>query len=134
MSFPAIQRVWRPWQTWECYRSGFFSPTGDRGELERWRDGYRRLLTDIPAFHTAMDRVLTEWPNSAVHNLTNDSMNRIAWLGQSACCITYGACAEQTRSAFSTLPEDDQGEANAAAAYVLFEWLRLSKMFRSIAE
>ncbi len=129
----AVNRVYHPWHTWECYKAGFFTPARSADQLRAWRVGYRELLTDIPRFHQAMERVLHEWPNSVAHNLTNEGMNRIAWLGQSSCCITFGAAAEQTRSAFNLLSTDEQDAANAAAALVLFEWLRLYRLFRSMS-
>lgn len=131
--FPSVQRIWHPWTSWECYRAGFFRPTSSREQLTQWRASYRELLSDLGAFRGAMERVLNEWPISAAHNLTNDGMNRVAWLGQSSCCITFGACAEQTRSAFNTLDQKAQDAANKAAADVLRDWLHLCRLWRAIA-
>lgn len=128
----AIERIYYPWTEWECFRAGFFTPTGTADTLRTWRRQYVELLSDLKAFRAAMERVITEWPNSTAHNLTNEGMNRIAWLGQSSCCIVFGACAEQTRSAFNLLPQKKQDAANAAAAAMLDEWLRLAKLFGSV--
>lgn len=125
----AVDRVWYPYTEWECYRAGFFTPTGDTATLTRWRAQYAELLSDVGAFRRAMDRVVDEWRLSTIHNLTNEGMNRIAWLGQSSACITFGACAEQTRSAFNMLSQKQQDAANAAAATHLADWVRLLKLF-----
>lgn len=127
-----VERIYHPWPEWECFRAGFFTPTGCRETLERWRSGCAELLGDLDRFRAAMARVLDEWPRSVEHNLTNESMNRIAWLGQASCCIELGACAEQTRSAFNLLPLKKQEAANRAAAEVLDEWLRLVRLFGAI--
>ncbi len=127
-----INRIYHPWPSWECYRSGFFTPTGDSDLLKTWRQQYAELLSDISKFNAAMQRVISEWPHSCAHNLTNESMNRIAWLGQASCAISFGSCADQTRSAFNLLSQKSQDKANAAASVVLDEWLRLLRLFGEI--
>ena len=37
-----------------------------------------------------MKKVIEEWVFSCEHNLSNNSLNRVAWLGQSACCLYAG--------------------------------------------
>jgi len=98
----------------------------------RWRSQYVELLSDLKAFRAAMERVVVEWPESTRHNLTNESMNRVAWLGQASCCISFGACAEQTRSAFNLLSQKKQDAANACADKFLQEYLRLMRLFGEV--
>lgn len=129
----AVERIYYAWTSWECFKAGFFTPASSPETLARWRVQYKELLSDLPRFRAAMARVVAEWPHSCAHNLTNEGMNRIAWLGQASCCIEFGACAEQTRSAFNLLSQVDQDAANAAAAEVLAEWLRLLRLFGQIA-
>jgi hypothetical protein len=125
------ERIWHNWQMWECYQAGFFTPARSSAQLQEWRKSYKELLSDIPRFEAAMERVINEWPYSCAQNLTNEGMNRIAWLGQASCCIEFGACAEQTRSAFNLLEPKQRDAANAAAAKKLSEWLRLRKLFEA---
>lgn len=128
-----VERIYYPWTQWECFKAGFFTPASSAETLSRWRAQYKDLLGDAKRFRAAMDRVIAEWPYSVAHNLTNEGMNRVAWLGQASCCIEFGACAEQTRSAFNLLSQRDQDAANALAAQVLEEWLRLYRLFGQIA-
>lgn len=128
-----VERMYYPWTKWECFQAGFFTPAQSADALRRWREQYRELLSDLKRFRAAMDRVVSEWPHSAAHNLTNEGMNRVAWLGQSSCCIEFGACAEQTRSAFNLLTQKEQDAANAEAGRALDEWLRLYALFGQIA-
>ena len=116
-----IQRIWHPWDKWECYRAGFFK--GDAKKIPEWRESYVRLLTDLNLFEQTLKKVIDEWPHSCEHNLTNESMNRIAWLGQASCAYAFGACAHQTRSAFKLLTDDQQQAANAMAEKYLNIWL-----------
>lgn len=128
----SIKRQYVPWTQWECYKSGFFTPAESSDTLMRWRSQYVELLSDLKAFRAAMERVVVEWPESTRHNLTNESMNRVAWLGQASCCITFGACAEQTRSAFNLLSQKKQDAANACADEFLQEYLRLLILFGEV--
>lgn len=118
-----MKRIYHPFTKWECLRGGFFTPMKGKAQIEKAKKDYVRLLTDIPYFERTMKKVIQAWPNSCEHNLTNESMNRVAWLGQSSCAFEFGCCAEQTRSAFQLLTEDQQIAANAAADKVLQQWI-----------
>lgn len=118
-----MNRIYHPWTKWECFKAGFFTKEGDNSKQERQRDNYVDLLTDTPKFEAALERVLAEWPNSCEQNLSNESMNRVAWLGQASCAILFNACAEQTRGVFHVLSKDAQDLANATARKYLNKWL-----------
>jgi len=69
-----------------------------------------------------MWRVLTEWPNSSEHYLSNENMNRLAWLGQASMCIDSGT-PSIFKGGFFRLDEEQQRAANGAAMIMLNEWL-----------
>ena len=114
-------RILHTWDQWECYRAGFYETTHALSK-EQCEATYRDLLRDIPSFETALSRVISEWPNSCEHYLTNDRMNRIAWLGQASLCIAKGipACF---RNGFNLLTASEQTAANEAALKGLNRWL-----------
>lgn len=85
-------------------------------------DEYARFLRDTQLFENCMERVLAEWPNSAEHYLTNEKMNRIAWLGQAAVCI-HLHIPRGYRSGFNKLTKREQAIANEAALKWLNVWL-----------
>lgn len=116
-------RIYHPFTRWECMKAGFFTPMKGKTQIDKAKENYVKLLTDVPFFERVMAKVIKEWPNSAEHNLTNEAMNRIAWLGQSSCAYEFGCCAEQTRSGFQLLTEQQQNAANAAADRVLQAWI-----------
>lgn len=108
-----MKRIYHPWHEWECYRAGFYNTECEFSSDEA-RCLYRDFLADIPRFEKALRRVLNEWPNSCRHFLTNDGMNRIAWLGQASMCIETGI-PSKFRGGFFLLTEDQQLAANEAA-------------------
>lgn len=116
-------RIFHTFDKWEAVGAGFFSPgvkgrTKDECEAE-----YCAFLGDLKAFEEGINKVFKEWPNSCEHNLTNSSMNRIAWLGQAAACVSRGL-PSTFRAGFAMLSEEKQAEANALAHKYLNLWLK----------
>jgi ParB-like chromosome segregation protein Spo0J len=109
-------RIYHTWDKWEAFHAGFFDSTPKHRNLsaDRCKAMYMEFLRDLPRFHTAMDGVLQEWPNSTEHNLTNDRMNRIAWLGQAAMCWDTGIPAAFCNG-YSLLRASEQQAADLAA-------------------
>lgn len=83
---------------------------------------YAAFLRDTPRFESALDRVLTEWPRSCEQFLSNDSVNRIAWLGQASMCIATGV-PRLHRAGFKLLTEEEQRKANSVAEAALNRWI-----------
>ena len=117
-----MKRIYHTWDKWECYPAGFYNNQAPKGlSSDRCLEMYRDFLADIPRFQAAMLRVVTEWKNSCEHYLTNECMNRIAWLGQSALCISKGVPAI-FRGGFVDLPLELQRKANETALKYLNKW------------
>ena len=118
-----MKRIYRPWTAWECYPAGLYESVPPEGVTpDDARGAYRDFLRDTPRFATALRRVLEEWPNSCEQFLSNESLNRVAWLGQAAMCITTGipACF---RGGFKLLTTDERRIANETARMTLNLWL-----------
>jgi ParB-like chromosome segregation protein Spo0J len=109
-------RVYHTWDKWEAFDAGFFDnqPRNRTLTANRCKAMYADFLRDIPRFEAAMEGVLKDWPNSTEHNLTNDRMNRIAWLGQAAMCYETGIPAAFCNG-YSMMSTAEQEAADAAA-------------------
>jgi ParB-like chromosome segregation protein Spo0J len=109
-------RVYHTWDKWEAFDAGFFDnqPRERTLTANRCKAMFADFLRDIPRFEKAMEGVLTDWPNSTEHNLTNDRMNRIAWLGQAAMCYETGIPAAFCNG-YSMMTAAEQEAADAAA-------------------
>lgn len=119
-----MKRIYHTWNEWECYPAGFYeSSARDKGYTDtECRTMYADFLRDIPRFREALEEVLHEWPNSCEHYLTNDRMNRIAWLGQASMCYATGIPSTYCNG-FSLLTKEEQHRANLAAFEYLNRWL-----------
>ena len=118
-------RRYHPWDRWECFRAGFYGTDLPLG-VDCGRSAYAEFLSDTDGFTDAMGMVAREWPVSAEHFLGNRFINRVAWLGQSAMCITTGVPSSY-RGGFYLLSERQQEAANLAAAEFLAAWTRAQR-------
>lgn len=117
-----MTRVFHTWDKWECYPAGFYENKAPGMSDDEAVLAYADFLRDSERFRAAARRVLKEWPNSTEHYLTNENMNRLAWIGQAAMCIETGVPAG-FRTGFHRLSEAEQEKADAVALDVLNEWL-----------
>jgi hypothetical protein len=83
---------------------------------------YAEFLRDLPRFERALGRVISEWPRSCEHYLSNETMNRVAWLGQASMCIE-SRIPHGYRSGFSLLRKAEAQAANELALRYLNIWL-----------
>jgi len=119
-----VERIYHTWDKWECYPAGFYDSRPKQGEMseEECKQAYSELLTNVSAFEAALERVITEWKYSCEHYLTNVNMNRLAWLGQAALCITHGIPAKY-RGGFNMLTAKQKRLANEIALQAMNKWL-----------
>jgi len=118
-----MNRIYHTWDKWECYPSGFFEvrPPGKLTD-DDCLEMYRLLLLDIEEFKRIMRLIISEWRYSCEHNLTNERMNRIAWMGQASLCYKHQIPARY-RGGYHLLSEDEQRLADEAALEIINEWM-----------
>lgn len=104
------------------------APMWDNIQPKSW-DRYAELSAGImrenDVFYSSCLDVFSQWPNSSIHNLSNRSLNRMAWIGHAACFLNCGSVEYTTRLGWRTLDEDEQKEANNIAAIAIKEWERI---------
>lgn len=119
-----MKRVYYTWEKWECYRAGFFNVRAPKGLTDdQCLIKYKDLLSDIAEFKRIMYKVINEWPFSTEHNLTNERMNRIAWMGQSALCYKH-AIPARFRGGYNLLNEKQKLAADQAALEIINRWMK----------
>jgi hypothetical protein len=119
-----MQRIYHTWEKWECYPAGFYetAPPAEGMTAQECRDAYAEFLRDLDRFRAGLEGVLTDWPISVEHYLTNERMNRIAWLGQAAMCHQT-RIPRAFRSGFMLLTDAEQEAANLLALEYLNRFL-----------
>lgn len=115
-------RIYHTWDKWECYPAGFYEEKPPEGMTEEACEiAYRDLLATEDEFRAALARVIDEWPSSCEHYLTNERMNRIAWLGQASLTITRGI-PHRFRGGYNLLTPEQQEAADLMALDALNTW------------
>lgn len=118
-----MNRIYHTWDKWECYPAGFFEVRPPKGlEEDDCIEKYKELLIDIEEFKRIMRLIINEWINSCEHNLTNERMNRIAWMGQASLCYKYGIPARY-RGGYNLLSDEQKKLADDAALEIINEWM-----------
>lgn len=120
-------RIFHTFDKWEAVPAGFFAPGIKGRSKDECEAEYGAFLSDSNEFASGIEKVFKEWPNSCEHNLTNSSMNRIAWIGQAAACAARGL-PSTFRGGFAALPIETQTIANELALKYLNIWLKERNM------
>lgn len=117
-----MKRIYHTWEKWECYPAGFYENQSDLYTDYDAEQIYAKMLRDEAEFSEALERVITEWVKSCEHYLSNENMNRIAWLGQAALCIKY-RIPSTFRGGFHWLSSEEKKAADMVALKYLNKWL-----------
>lgn len=120
--FMPIERIYHPYNLWEDFKNGFYDPHDESKiplVIEMFSCEYKTRIN--------MEYVIYNWKYSCEHNLTNQSLNRIAWLGQSACCVYAKVPSKTTMQAWNLLDEKTQNTANKIAQETIDKWFQQNK-------
>ena len=116
-----IERIYHSWEKWEDYKAGFYDNLSGK-EKQSMIDKAVEMFSSPELTEKYMNEVITKWYYSCEQNLTNNGMNKIAYIGQAACCLFAGIPSTITMEAWSSVPEEHQIEANRIAEEKLNEW------------
>lgn len=117
-------RIFHEWQDWECFPAGFYKDKPPAGMTSvECEEAYRSFLADLGVFEDALFKVISRWKNSCEHYLTNEKMNRIAWLGQAAMCL-YTGVPSRFCGGYNLLDDDQKKSADMLAFKYLNIWLK----------
>jgi len=116
-----MERIYHRYENWECFKNGFFKNVSG-SEKEVLSKKVIELFSDSKLTELYMQKVVSEWPFSSEHNLSNNSMNRVAWLGQAACCIYAGIPFKITMENWRFVDEKKQIKACEIAQKIITKY------------
>lgn len=115
-------RIYHTFDKWECLAYNFYGSSADGLSKDDAEEKYRELLSDVNRFSKILEKIITEWKHSCEHYLTNEKMNRIAWLGQAA--LAYDLKIPSVFCAgYNRLTEEEKILADHTALEYLNKWL-----------
>ena len=115
-----MHRIYHHYEKWEDYQNRMYDEIKD-GRKERVLLAIE-CLGNKEKCYNAMKMVVENWILACEHNLTNESSNRRAWVGQAACNIAYNVKEDETREAWGILTQEQRYMANKIADIVITEW------------
>lgn len=117
-----MRRIWHPYWDWEDWKAGMW-----RSITSSERKTLLPLAIEFTGnailYGSYMRRVIVEWPKSCEQNLTEPSINRLAWVGHAAACMAIQAPEDVTRQAWGFLSAQQQSEADDQAEATVREWI-----------
>jgi|ERR1035437_8536742 hypothetical protein len=116
-----MTRIYHSWDKWEDYNHGFYG--GLDYPKDKTLELYASLLKDLPKFERALKTIISEWKYSCEHNLSNEAMNRVAYLGQASCALVYNVPHNICMGGYNLLSLEERAAADAMAQKYLDKWL-----------
>lgn len=121
-----MNRIYHPWHLWEDYQHNFYGGVSDDYIVDDSLQTYASLLKDLKLFEHILQIIIAEWKYSCEHNLTNESLNRIAYLGQAAMAYQYKVPSHKSMGGYNLLSETEKQAADEMAKKYLDLWLSRS--------
>ena len=115
-------RIYHPYWRWEDFKAGFYNNCSGEEKKILINKGIEMFNSEKLTLLN-MYRVVNEWKNSCEHNFTNPSLNKIAYIGQGACCLYANIPATVTMEIWNMLEKNIQNRANSNAEKVLNHWI-----------
>lgn len=109
-----MKRVYRHYLDWEDFECGMWSRVGNEVEKELLQKAIE-FTGNHELYGAAMMEVITKWPNTMEHNLTNASINRLAFIGHCAVSFKFGIPEYITRKAWKELTDTQRHMADEEA-------------------
>lgn len=122
-----MERIYHRYEYWECFKAGFFRNVSGE-EKKKLSQKVVDLFENSKQTEIFMRKVLAEWIYSCEHNLTNISMNRVAWLGQSACCLYAKIPYSVTMENWRKVSEPKRNKACEIAERLIKEYEETEKL------
>ena len=115
-------RIYKPYWKWEDYQNGMWRKVAKQEE-EKFLEWAITFTGNHVEYGKAMGLVIAAWKETMIHNLTNQSINRRAFLGHCACCYTSGCPEYIVRMAWKMLTEKQRMLADNEAQIRIDKWI-----------
>ena len=114
-----LNRVYHHVDLWEEI------PANMWGEATNAKEALRQAIAftgDPKEYGRYMMRVIEEWPYSCENAMTDDNLNKKAWVGHAACALALNIPEDITRKAWGYLTYEQQKLANWEADRAIRTW------------
>ena len=119
-------RIYKPYDQWEDWINGMWR-TVEKEEYASYLSWAIEFTGDHVEYGKAMGLVIVKWENTMLHNLTNQSMNKRAFLGHCACTFASGCPEYIVRDAWKLLTDTQRELADNIAQSHINNWMNVYK-------
>jgi len=116
-----MNRIYHHYEKWEDYKAGFYDNISGKNK-SLLVDKVIEMFSNYEYTEIYMRKVINEWKYSCEHNLTNNGLNKIAYIGQAACCLYAGVPSSITMETWSKIDKEHRDKADQIAKTILKEW------------
>lgn len=116
-----MERIYHHYEKWEDWKAGFYNACSGKIKEEKISKVIEMFNNEFLT-RKFMLKVIDEWVYSCEHNLSNLSLNRIAYIGQAACCLYSEIPCSVTMEAWSLLSKEVQDRSDLIANEILTLW------------
>ena len=121
-----MERIYHPYWLWEDHKHGFYENCSGEAK-SNFTNKSIEMFSSEKLTRESMFFVVDNWKFSCEHNLTNPSLNQIAYVGQSACCHYSGCPSTVTMELWSKLPKEVRDRSDKIALEAIDRWKQQNK-------
>lgn len=110
-------RIFYHHDKWECWKNGLYYNAKANNENHIKKSVL--VLSNQKLFFMWCNILKKRWPVSFEVHISNKTINRQAWIGQAACCVSHTANQYQTISAWNELNQSEKDIANSIADFYI---------------
>jgi|SRR5690606_5604318 len=116
-----MKRIWHPYHLWEDFHNNFYGNCSGIKKEQKIQYSIK-MFNNEHLTKEMMSFVVENWKYSCEHNLSNTSLNRIAWLGQAACAAYQKIPHVITMEAWNLLSKEVQDRSDKIAQELIYKW------------
>lgn len=121
-----MKQIYHRYDLWEDHKHGFYNNCSGETKKE-YSKKIIEMFSNPELTEKYMMRVINEWKYSLEHNLTNPSINKIAYIGQCACCLYCGAPSTVTMETWRKVDVNNRNKADEIAEKCIKKWKSQNK-------
>jgi len=130
-----LKRVYHPWHDWEEIRFNMWGTVENRKMVLK---SAIKFTSNHKLYGRFMMRIINEWPISCENALTDNLINRRAWIGHAACALAHNIPENIVRDAWGELTDEQQFLANKEASKAIQAWeysyIKDNKLYSSLGK
>ena len=116
-----VNRIYHHYKKWEDYNYNFYNNCTGKEKEDKIKKGLE-MFNSEELTKKYMFLVIRDWKYSCEHNLTNSSLNKIAYIGQSACSYYDNIPSTITMEVWNMRSKEVQERSNILAKEAIKEW------------